>query len=73
MKLEGALRMDAKNCKRVDEMRVGEVLRAIGYERRQKRVDGRMQYIYVNPQFITVTTASLRRHYPIAEGSDAES
>lgn len=71
--LEGALRMDAKNCKRVDEMRVGEVLRAIGYERRQKRVDGRMQYIYVNPQFITVTTASLRRHYPIAEGSDAES
>lgn len=69
--LEGALRMDAKNCKRVDEMRAGDVLRAIGYTRRQKRIDGKQRYVYVAPEFEGVTTVSLASHYPETEGSDS--
>lgn len=45
--LEGALRQDAKNCKRVEEMRIGAVLRTFGYTRKQLRVGGRRQYVYV--------------------------
>jgi predicted P-loop ATPase len=57
--LEGALRMDAKSCKRVDEMRIGDVLRAIGYVRRQKRVNGEREYVYYRPEVGAVTTPAL--------------
>lgn len=45
--LEGALRQDAKNCKRVEEMRIGAVLRTLGYTRKRMRVSGRLAWVYV--------------------------
>ena len=45
--LEGALKLDAKNSKRVEEMRVGAVLRTLGYTRKQLRIDGCRQWVYV--------------------------
>jgi predicted P-loop ATPase len=47
---EGALRLDAKNCKRVEEMRIGTVLRALGYTRKQMRVDGARQWVYAKDE-----------------------
>lgn len=47
--LEGAIRKDAKNCVRADEMRIGDVLRALGYERKQKRVGGVREWVYFAP------------------------
>jgi len=44
--LEGALRLDVKNCKRVEEMRIGTVLRALGYARKKLRIDGAPQWVY---------------------------
>jgi predicted P-loop ATPase len=38
--LEGALRLDAKNCKKFEEMRIGAVLRALGYIRKKLRIEG---------------------------------
>lgn len=45
--LVGALRMDPKGIKRADEMRLGSVLGALGYERRVRRVDGRSSKVWV--------------------------
>lgn len=47
--LQEALRMDAKNCKRADEMRVGAVLRDLGYFRVRKMADGVREYLYFPP------------------------
>lgn len=44
--LEGALKKDAKSCVRFDEMRIGVVLRTLGYMRKRLRVEGRRQWVY---------------------------
>jgi len=44
---QGAINMDAKNCGRLEQMRIGGILRKFGYERKKKRVDGRSLQVYV--------------------------
>lgn len=44
--LLGALRFDAKSIKRVDEMRIGTVLRALGYARKKMRVEGKPEWVF---------------------------
>ena len=45
--LQGALNKDPKSSTRIDEMRVGTALRALGYSRERLRRDGRRQWLYV--------------------------
>lgn len=45
--LSGALQKDAKNCTRSDEMRIGDVLRTLGYARRRLRQEGYRPYVYM--------------------------
>jgi hypothetical protein len=45
--LVGALRMDPKGIKRGDEMRLGAVLAALGYERRVRSMKGRSAKVWV--------------------------
>jgi hypothetical protein len=46
----GALRMDPKGVKRGDEMRLGSVMSALGYERKSLRVHGRKTKFWVKPE-----------------------
>jgi hypothetical protein len=59
--LSGALNLEAKHYGRREEMRMGNVLRAFGYVRKQLRVENRRVWVYVT----TVTTLDVL-------GSDAE-
>jgi hypothetical protein len=45
--LVGALRLDPKGIKRGDEMRLGSVLAALGYERKVRSVEGRNAKVWV--------------------------
>jgi predicted P-loop ATPase len=45
--LTGALGFDAKHIKRAEEMRVGAVLRQLGYSRKKARVEGRLLWVFV--------------------------
>lgn len=58
--LRHALGFDARNIKRADEMRIGKVLRALGYERGERRVSGKVAKVWLAP---------LSR--PVATGGDA--
>lgn len=44
--LSGAMNKEAKNCTRADEMRIGDILRTFGYERRRLRRDGTPRWLY---------------------------
>ena len=48
--LVGALRMDPKSIRVVDERRLGAVLAALGYERRVRRFDGRNTRVWVKKE-----------------------
>lgn len=45
--LSGAMGKDAKNCTRADEMRIGDILRTLGYERKQLRREGRQRWLFI--------------------------
>ena len=45
--LQGAIGLDVKNIKRVDEMRMGSVLRKLGYERKRVAVNGEQLWRFV--------------------------
>lgn len=45
--LQGAIGLDVKNIKRVDEMRMGSVLRKLGYERKRVAVNGEQMWRFV--------------------------
>jgi hypothetical protein len=45
--LEKALKFEARNVKRVEEMRVGAVLRALGYSRKRLQIDGKRNWVFV--------------------------
>lgn len=44
--LVGALKFEPRQIKRLDEMRCGNVLRALGFERKRGRVNGERAYFY---------------------------
>ena len=44
--MQNALQLDISKRDRGLEMRVGEILKSSGYERKQKRIDGRRVYVY---------------------------
>lgn len=56
------LHVDPKARGREAEMHAGVVLRALGYERKQIRVDGRREWVYVRPESPPVTTESPPDH-----------
>ena len=41
------LRIEARNLSRIDEMQIGKVLRIAGFERKKRRVDGKLTWLYV--------------------------
>lgn len=45
--IQGAIGLDLKNIKRADEMRMGAVLRKLGFDRRRIQVDGVQSWRYV--------------------------
>jgi predicted P-loop ATPase len=45
--LQGAIGLDIKNIKRADEMRMGSVLRKLGYERKRVAVNGEQMWRFV--------------------------
>jgi hypothetical protein len=45
--LEKALKFETRNIKRVEEMRVGSVLRALGYTRKRLQIDGKRNWVFV--------------------------
>lgn len=60
--LHGGLGLIAGKFGRSDEMRIGRVLRRLGYERKKMRVDGRLSWVFV-PTVPTIPS----------QGGDAES
>ena len=44
---QGAISMETKNCGRLEQMRIGGILRKFGYERKKKRIGGRPLQVYV--------------------------
>lgn len=45
--LEKALKFETRNIKRVEEMRIGTVLRALGYGRKRLQIDGKRNWVFV--------------------------
>jgi Virulence-associated protein E/Primase C terminal 2 (PriCT-2) len=45
--LQGALCMYVQNCGKFEEMRIGKILRNLGYERIRKRVNGKHSWVFV--------------------------
>ena len=46
--LENALRIEQKSINRLSEMRIGKVLRELGYDRKRKRIDGgKQKWVFV--------------------------
>lgn len=52
--LKGALRFDDKQIGRREEMRIGAVLRALGYARKKLRVDGYPAWVFVPTSTVSV-------------------
>jgi hypothetical protein len=41
------LRIEARNLSRIDEMQIGKVLRIAGFERKKRRIDGKLTWLFL--------------------------
>jgi hypothetical protein len=60
--LEGALRMEAKAVKRADEMRIGKILRKLGYEKAFVWRNGKNLRVWRRASLPTVGGSAVRTH-----------